>query len=124
MTLRKIPRLNGVTGVLRSAAGAPICAVGPRTGWYDWLESGEAKSFRFIGAAGATCTVIRENRRQRSGNVIGYWYAHRHVLGALKRVYLGRSVKLSLRVLESAAMRLAQLEMDVGEAMPATEGRA
>ena len=116
MTLRKIPRLNGVTGVLRSAAGAPICAVGPRTGWYDWLESGEAKSFRFIGAAGATCTVRRENRRQRSGETYRYWYAYRHVFGELKREYLGRSANLSIQVLESAAMRLAQLEMDVGDA--------
>jgi len=92
----------------------PVPATRGRTGWVDWLEG--HKSFRFHGLAGTHCTVIKEIRRGKSGLEHDYWFAHRHVLGKLRRVYLGKSARLNLTLLEAAAARLAQLEMDGGGA--------
>lgn len=107
--MKAIPYVEG--GKLYRPDGSVICAVGPKTGWLDWLNRPETKSFRFRGLAGTHCTVIRETRKGRSGNQHPYWYTHRHVLGRLRRVYLGRSENLTLQALEAAAAKLAQLEM-------------
>lgn len=112
--MKPIPYVEG--GKLHSPAGAVVCAVPAgqpaRTGWIDWLGNPNHRSFRFHGLAGTHCTVIKERRAGRSGIKRDYWYAHRHVLGALKRVYLGKSENLTLTLLEEAAAKLAQLDME------------
>jgi hypothetical protein len=108
MHKQAIPYVKG--GLLHTPGGAPICAVGERTGWSDWLEG--HTSFRYISGSGATCTLIRELRAGRSGIRRAYWYAHRHMLGKLRRVYLGKAERLTLVRLEAAAVQLAQLELD------------
>lgn len=103
-------------GHLHHPAGAIICAVPSkppmRTGWVDWLSSRDNRSFRFIGASGATCTVNKEARAGASGRVFWYFYAARHVLGKHRRVYLGKAETLTLDILEAGAAKLAQLEID------------
>ena len=112
-------------GRLHYPSGVIICAVPvappDRTGWTDWLSNPAHRSFRFVGLAGASCTVIKEMRAGRSGTKRPYWYAHRHVFGKLRRVYLGKSESLTLRELEAAAVKLAQLELDGGNG---TAGKA
>jgi len=100
-------------GVLHQPDGSPVCVVGPKTGWLDWLRDERHRSFRFEGAGGMNCTVLKEKRKTRSGETRDYWYAHRHVFGKLKRVYLGKPERLTLSGLSAAAVKLAQLEMDV-----------
>lgn len=105
------------SGKLHSPAGEIILslpAAAKRTGWADWLGNPAHRSFRFVGLAGATCTVIKERRKQRSGEVREYWYCHRQVLGTLKRVYLGKPESVTLAALEAAAAKLAQLELGEG----------
>ena len=111
-----IPYVKG--GRLHRPDGGIICTVPTappdRTGWADWLSNPDHRSFRFVGATGAHCTVIKEMRAGKSGEKRPYWYAHRHVLGKLHRVYLGKSDVLTLRKLEAAAAKLAQIEIDAG----------
>jgi len=103
-------------GILRDPAGRIVCAVPSqppmRTGWVDWLISRDNRSFRFIGASGATCTVNKESRAGSSGTIFWYFYAARHVLGKHRRVYLGKAEALTLDILEAGAAKLAQLELD------------
>lgn len=89
----------------------PLPAPAQQTGWFNWLDDPRHRSFRFEGASGAECSVIKERRRGRSGQEFDYWYAHRHVMGKLHRVYLGKSENLTLTTLEAAAGKLSQLEM-------------
>lgn len=105
-------------GKLYRPDGGLVCAVGPRTGWPDWLAG--HRSFRYESLAGASCTVIKEQRSGRSGITHPYWYAHRRINGRLRRVYLGRD-PLTLEDLEKAAGQLAQLE--IGDA-PGVKGGA
>lgn len=105
---QKIPYVRG--GALYKADGTRVCAVGPQTGWLDWLRDEQHRSFRFEGE-GVSCTLLKEKRRTRSGATRDYWYAHRHVFGELRRVYLGKPENLTLMGLTAAAVRLAQLEM-------------
>ena len=102
----------GTDGKLYKANGEVICAVGPRTGWYDWLERPKTKSFQYHAASGATCTVIKEWRKSpRTGNIYYYWYAHRRIGGKLRRRSLGPSDKVSLARLEQKTNELAQLTL-------------
>ena len=98
-------------GKLYNPLGEVICAVGPKTGWPDWLSTPNHRSFRFEGAGGFNCSMIKERRKTRSGDYRDYWYAHRHVLGKLKRVYLGKPERLTIQAMTAATIKLAQLEM-------------
>lgn len=104
-------------GKLYSPAGEVILALPAatkRTGWADWLGRDNTKSFRFVSASGVTFTAIWEPRKQRSGKVLHYWYAHRQVFGKLRRKYLGLPESVTLAKLEEAAVYLAQLELGEG----------
>jgi hypothetical protein len=103
-------------GTLFRPDGSPICEVSGKTGFRDWLRYPEHRSFRYESLAGGNCTVLKERRAGRSGEIFDYWYAHRHVFGKLRRVYLGKSEIITIQVLERAAVMLAQLEMDGLEA--------
>jgi hypothetical protein len=109
VTRPAIPYVTG--GLLHRADGTPICAVGPRSGWLDWLSLAQHRSFRFEAAAGPTCTLVKEKRKGASGRIFFYWLAHRRIDGRLRRVYLGKPERLTLANLEKAAIRLGQLEM-------------
>ena len=121
--MKPIPYVSN--GRLHYPSGVIICAVPSappmRTGWVDWLNSPDNRSFRFIGASGATCTVNKESRAGSSGTIFWYWYAARHVLGKHHRIYLGKAETLTLDILEAGAARLAQLELNGGGARPAGE---
>lgn len=91
--------------------GTPICEVGPRTGWFDWLADPRHKSFRYHSPTGAHFTAVCERRRSASGGALSYWYAHRRRGGKLQRAYLGKPEKLTRYKLEHAAMKLAQLPL-------------
>lgn len=106
---REIPYVRG--GILFGTDGSRICEVGNKTGWLDWLRDDRHRSFRFEAAGGFNCSVLKEKRKTRSGELRDYWYAHRHVLGKLKRVYMGKPERLTIQALTAAAVRLAQLEM-------------
>lgn len=68
--------------------------------WYVWLA--EATSFSFRSVHG-TFTAHKERR----GPTREYWKAYRHRAGRLWRVYLGRSLELTLERLNAVAAELA-----------------
>lgn len=98
-------------GVLYRHDGAVICRVGPRTGWYDWLRRPTTKSFRYVGASGQHCTVVKERRKGATGHIHYYFIAYRSVKGKKLRVSLGKAEKVTLAALEKAAGKLAQLKL-------------
>lgn len=71
--------------------------------WLAWLEAPTTQSFRYEAEIG-TFTAIKEKRQ---GRLI--WYAHRRVDGALKRVYLGKSTKVTVAKLAEIARKLNQV---------------
>lgn len=97
--------------------GTPICRIGrtvreaTRTGWLDWLRGANHNSFAYVAAAGQRCTFVREPRKTSAGNIFLYWYAYRKIGGRVRRRYIGRSPKMTMGALESAAMALAQLDL-------------
>lgn len=95
--------------MLHRPDGSVICSVGFRTGFIDWLKLN--KGFRFESMAGVEISVLKETRKGRTGEYFEYYYAHRRVFGQLVRVYLGKAETLTLKTLENAAGRLAQLEL-------------
>jgi serine/threonine-protein kinase PknK len=68
--------------------------------WRAALEDDDRAGFHFAGASGQF-TARRETRRQTT-----YWYAYRKSGRRLHKVYLGRTVELSLERLEQAAAAL------------------
>lgn len=105
---QRIPYVRG--GKLHRFDGTPICAVGPRTGWLDWLRGPDHRSFQFENAAGGlTCTIVKERRKGASGKYFFYWYAHKRIQGRLRRKYAGKSEQLDLARLEQAAQAVNQL---------------
>lgn len=105
-------------GRLYDPSGLPVCEVriidGKRTAWYDWLES--HRSFRFVGRDGIGINVIKERRWSRSGNdwrmYDGYWYGSKKNQGELRRLYLGKSERLTRSALERATGKLAQTRIE------------
>jgi len=89
--------------------GGLVCAVGSRTGWLDWLEDRRHTSFRYEDADGRSCSMVKERRKGSTGVAHYYWYAHKQVRSELKRIYLGRSVNVTIARLEQAIGRLYQL---------------
>lgn len=89
-----------------------MCAVGPKTGWLDWLNNENHRSFRFENGLGMTCTLVKERRRGSSGKFFEYWYAHKRINDRLRRVYIGKAERLSLARLEQATQQLSQLTLD------------
>jgi hypothetical protein len=74
--------------------------------WWKWLNSDEAKSFRFecdFGVKGYRAR--REDIKSRSGS---FWYGYKRVDGKLRKRYLGKSDELTLEKLESIAYDLAK----------------
>jgi hypothetical protein len=106
-----IPQVKN--GKLYRHDGAVICGVGARTGWHDWLADPRNKSFAFVAASGAHCTVVKEKRTGGSGQAHFYWFAYRSIAGKKKRVSLGKSHAVTLQKLERAAFKLAQLELNM-----------
>lgn len=96
-------------GTLFRPDGRPVCDLTGRTGFVDWLKRN--KSFRYQSLAGVEISVIKEQRKGRTGEYFDYWYAHRRVFGQLVRVYVGKAEKVTISALEQAAGRLAQLEL-------------
>ncbi len=70
--------------------------------WWAWAAAPGTTSFRF--AAGPHRFTAR--REQKPGG--SYWYAYRQQQGVLRKVYLGRSVDLTLERLMWAATTLTQ----------------
>jgi hypothetical protein len=99
-------------GTLYQPDGSVICAVGPHTGFGDWLRLN--KGFRYESLAGVEISVLKERRQGRSGEYFDYFYAHRRVFGQLMRVYLGKAEKVTVSALEYAAGRLGQIELGLG----------
>jgi len=69
--------------------------------WYTWLTEPNTRSFAFQGLHG-TMTARREHSH---GN--WYWYAYRSQNGHLHKVYLGKSLELTLERLQEAAALLS-----------------
>jgi LuxR family maltose regulon positive regulatory protein len=96
----KTARVEQDTLVSGTAATGPIIVGTPA--WFAWLES--ATTFAFSGPGGSF--TARKEGRDRGG---WYWKAYRTVHGALRRVYLGKSVDLTLTRLNEAAATLAAI---------------
>ncbi|MFI7643081.1 LuxR C-terminal-related transcriptional regulator [Nonomuraea sp. NPDC049400] len=94
--MAKLPVIRD--GLLRGSLEIPVGT--PE--WYAWLA--EVAVFAVEHPAGRF-TV----RREASGNGRGtaYWRAHRRVLGARRRVYLGASQQVTASALDAAGHRLA-----------------
>jgi hypothetical protein len=74
--------------------------------WLEFLEAETTRSFRYVGADGTSCTVVKEKRRNGR-----FWYAHKRLNGKLRRKYLGRSANLTYKRLKAVAFELAQRKL-------------
>src|SRR5215212_573813 len=72
--------------------------------WAAWLEDMAMHSFSFEGPSG-TFTARKEHR---SGSNEEYWSAYRKQGGKLRKVYLGKTEKLTLVRLDEAAAALSR----------------
>jgi LuxR family maltose regulon positive regulatory protein len=68
--------------------------------WYGWLA--DATSFTFHSEHGSFTAA-----KERRGATREYWKAYRRHAGKLQRVYLGKSIELSLERLNAVAQELA-----------------
>jgi hypothetical protein len=84
--------------------------------WWEWLNSEEAKSFRFECDYGVKSYGARkESIKSRAGS---FWYAYKRIDGKLRKRYLGKSNELSLERLESIAYDLAKPAEPKPEELP------
>lgn len=105
-------------GLLRRRAdGEMIRRVGT-SGWFDWLQLETTKSFHYLGESGQHATVCKEKRIGGSGGTHYYFIAYRKVASKRRRVYLGKARKVTLRALEQAAGKLAQLALKAESGKP------
>lgn len=72
--------------------------------WWHWLESKDAKSFRFETDYGCKSYTARKEAL-KSGE---FWYAYKKIEGKLHKSYIGKSHELSLERLESIAYKLLE----------------
>jgi DNA repair exonuclease SbcCD ATPase subunit len=73
--------------------------------WWDWLESDEARSFRFECDHGVGSYTARKEAIQNKGY---FWYAYKKLDKRLHKSYIGKSVELTLEKLEAIADSLGQ----------------
>jgi LuxR family maltose regulon positive regulatory protein len=95
---RSIPFVDH-QGFVRLVEPDTTIVVGSPT-WFAWLEGASSFSFR---SEHGSFTAHKEARAPTRA----YWKAYRHLGGRLQRVYLGRSVELTLERLVQAAAELA-----------------
>ncbi len=72
--------------------------------WWDWVESAEAKSFRFETDHGCKSYTARKETL-KSGV---FWYAYKKIEGKLHKSYIGKSHELTPERLESIAYKLLE----------------
>jgi hypothetical protein len=90
--------------------------------WWEWLNSEEAKSFRFECDFGVKSYGARkETIKSRSGS---FWYGYKRIDGKLRKRYLGKSNELTLERLESIAYDLAKPAEPKPEELPNTVGNS
>jgi predicted ATPase/DNA-binding CsgD family transcriptional regulator len=92
---------NHVFGLDR-AGEQPYPFVVGTDAWYSWLKDHQIQSFCFKHPLG-TFTARRE--RKRHG---WYWYAYRKREGRLRKVYLGKTEKLTQEWLSTVAILISQ----------------
>ena len=98
---RDLPTVRDDMLTLRDGLETKTIPVASAT-WFAWLVAPGTASFRF--ATGPHRFTAR--REHKPGG--WYWYAYRQQQGILRKVYLGRSVDLTLERLKWAATTLAQ----------------
>lgn len=87
-------------------------------GWTQWLEAPQTTSFAYPlhdWAAGwiAGFMTVRKERRARGS---AYWVAYRRVDGQLRKIYLGRSLRVTgARLADVAAQFLSSSMLSVGK---------
>jgi LuxR family maltose regulon positive regulatory protein len=81
--------------------------------WFVWLDDPVNRSFDLHHALGRL--TVRKERRQRGGE---YWVAYRRAGRRLRKVYLGKSPRLTALLLERAAARLASSLAAAAERQP------
>lgn len=72
--------------------------------WWDWLESEDAKSFRFETDHGCKSYTARKEAIKTGV----FWYAYKKIESKLHKSYIGKSDELSLERLESVAYKLLE----------------
>jgi chromosome segregation ATPase len=70
--------------------------------WWDWIESAQAKSFRFECDHGVKSYTARKERVKD----LEVWYAYKSVGGKLRKRYIGKSDQLTQERLEIVAYDL------------------
>src|SRR5215216_5787517 len=97
---RRIPHVADGVLYAQGPPGVPDIAV-DSPAWAAWLEDRATHSFSFEGPSG-TFTARKEHR---SGSSEEYWSAYRKQGGKLRKVYLGKTEKLTLVRLDAAAAK-------------------
>src|SRR3569832_810956 len=92
-----------VGGIFEQPSGK--CVVVGLGVWWDWLESDEAKSFRFETDHGVKSYTARKEAIQSKGY---FWYAYKKVDKRLHKSYIGKTAELTLGRLETVADSLGQ----------------
>lgn len=101
--------LANVTGEWLNTPGVDAANIRLGTpAWFSWLAEPSTRSFsypiidRARGYIGGYMTVRKEHR-PRGGD---YWWAYRRGHGRVRKVYLGRTERVTLLRLEAAACAL------------------
>jgi hypothetical protein len=88
-------------GIFESSSGT--CFPVGESCWWEWLESEEARTFRFECDDGSY-TARKETMQGKAQ----FWYGYKRIGGKLHKSYLGKSGDLTLERLESVARSLGQ----------------
>lgn len=92
-----------VGGIFEQPSGK--CVEVGTSDWWNWLESDEAKSFRFETDHGVKSYTARKETIQSKGY---FWYAYKKVDKRLHKSYIGKTAELTLERLEAVAGSLGQ----------------
>ena len=76
--------------------------------WQAWLARGEPFLVEGVGAEGWIVAYFTARQEQIKNKQSRFWYAYRRVGGKLRKLYLGRSVGLTLDRLRAVAERIKE----------------
>jgi len=81
--------------------------------WFSWLAEPATRSFSYpindrVGGDISGYVTVRKARRPRRGD---YWWAYRRGHGRVRKIYLGRTERVTMLQREAAACALTTTEL-------------
>lgn len=83
------------------------------TAWFSWLAEPSTRSFSYpitdrVRGYISGYVTVRKEQRPRGGD---YWWAYRRGHGRVRKIYLGRTERVTMLQLEAAACALTTTEL-------------